>query len=128
MSRIRPNRLRVSRAASSTVKAALTTASGNGSEPEAWISLNLIAGLGGEGTRRLLQQFGSPGAILTRTPAQLEPWVGPKIAAAISKGAPEVACDGVGQDRDAVTRIGVDGVGGGAALGHQHVEEQRKLG
>ncbi len=64
-----------------------------GSEPEAWISLNLIAGLGGEGTRRLLQQFGSPGAILTRTPAQLEQWVGPKVAVAISKGAPEVALD-----------------------------------
>ena len=26
-----------------------------------------------------------------------------------------------------VARIGVDGVGRGAALGHQHVEEQRKL-
>ena len=27
-----------------------------------------------------------------------------------------------------VARIGVDGMGGGAALGHQHVEELRKLG
>ena len=60
----------------------------SGSEPEAWISLHLIAGLGAEGTRRLLQQFGSPAAILAQTPAQLAQWVGPKVATAISAGAP----------------------------------------
>jgi DNA processing protein len=58
-----------------------------GSEPEAWISLHLIAGLGAEGTRRLLQQFGSPAAVLSQSAAQLTQWVGPKVAAAISAGA-----------------------------------------
>ena len=30
----------------------------SGDEPEAWISLDLIAGLGAESIRRLLQRFG----------------------------------------------------------------------
>ncbi len=60
-----------------------------GSEPEAWISLHLIAGLGAESTRRLLQQFGSPSAVFSQSSAQLAQWVGPKVATAISEGAPE---------------------------------------
>ena len=59
----------------------------SGSEPEAWISLHLIAGLGAENTRRLLRQFGSPAAVLSQTPAQLAQWVGPNVAAAIFEGA-----------------------------------------
>jgi len=59
----------------------------SGSEPEAWLSLHLIAGLGAESTRRLLQQFGSPATVLSQAPAQLAQWVGPKVANAISEGA-----------------------------------------
>ncbi len=33
-----------------------------------------------------------------------------------------------GEELGEVARIGVDGVGGGAALRHQHVEKERKLG
>ena len=58
----------------------------SGSEPEAWIALHLIAGLGAENIRRLLRQFGCPSAILAQTPAQLAHWVGPKVATAISAG------------------------------------------
>ncbi|MBL0122018.1 MAG: DNA-protecting protein DprA [Betaproteobacteria bacterium] len=60
----------------------------SGSEPEAWISLHLIAGLGAESTRRLLQQFGSPAAVLSQNSSHLAQWVGPRVASAISEGAP----------------------------------------
>lgn len=59
----------------------------SGSEPEAWISLHLISGLGTESTRRLLQQFGCPAAVLSQSSARLANWVGPKVGAAISEGA-----------------------------------------
>ena len=59
----------------------------SGSEPEAWISLHLLSGLGAEGTRRLLQQFGSPASILSQPVMQLAQWVGAKVATTISRGA-----------------------------------------
>ena len=58
----------------------------SGSEPEAWISLHLVAGLGAENIRRLLRQFGSPAAVLSQTTAQLAQWVGPRVATAITEG------------------------------------------
>lgn len=60
----------------------------SGTEPEAWVGLHLISGLGAESTRRLLRQFGSPGTILAQSPASLAQWVTPKVAQAISEGAP----------------------------------------
>lgn len=60
----------------------------SGTEPEAWVGLHLIPGLGAESTRRLLRQFGSPGAILAQTSASLAQWVTPKVAEAMSDGAP----------------------------------------
>ncbi len=59
-----------------------------GSEPEAWISLQLIAGLGAENTRRLLREFGSPAAILAQSAECLTPRVGAKVATAIKIGPP----------------------------------------
>ncbi len=60
----------------------------SGTEPEAWVGLHLIPGLGAESTRRLLRHFGSPGAILAQSSASLAQWVTPKVAQAISEGAP----------------------------------------
>ena len=40
-----------------------------------------------------------------------------------------LALDGeVGEELRQIARIGLDGMGGGAALGAQHVEKQRQLG
>ena len=60
-----------------------------GAEPGAWLSLHLIAGLGAESIRRLLQQFGSPQAVLSQSSIQLSQIVAPKVATAIIEGAPE---------------------------------------
>ncbi len=59
----------------------------SGDEPEAWISLDLIAGLGAESIRRLLKRFGSPAAVLGQSSAALAEHVGPKVARAICEGA-----------------------------------------
>lgn len=60
----------------------------SGDEPEAWISLDLIAGLGAESIRRLLQRFGSPAAVFAQSAAQLSDCVGLKLAHAIADGPP----------------------------------------
>lgn len=61
-----------------------------GSEPEAWLGLDLIPGLGEEGARKLLRQFGSPASVLDQSAAELTRWVGTKAATAIAAGpAPE---------------------------------------
>ncbi len=57
-----------------------------GGEPEAWLGLDLIPGLGGSGIRLLLGQFGSPSQILKSSAAQLSPYVGGKVASAIICG------------------------------------------
>lgn len=59
----------------------------HGAEPHAWLSLDLIPGLGGEKLRSLLIQFGSPAAILGSAAAPLSQYVGPKVADAIAVGA-----------------------------------------
>ncbi|MBL8523277.1 MAG: DNA-protecting protein DprA [Betaproteobacteria bacterium] len=58
----------------------------SGSEPEAWLSLDLISGLGASGIRRLLSSFGSPAAALQQSTAALTPLLGPKLAAAVVAG------------------------------------------
>jgi DNA processing protein len=57
-----------------------------GAEPEAWLALDLIPGLGGDGLRSLLARFGTPSAILTQSSYLLASIVGQKIAHAIAAG------------------------------------------
>jgi DNA processing protein len=63
----------------------------NTSEPEAWLALGLIHGVGCERYRALLTAFGAPSAVLAATQGQLERVVEPKIAAAICAGADAAA-------------------------------------
>jgi DNA processing protein len=61
-----------------------------GAEAEAWLSLDLIPGLGGERTRALLSRFGAPSAVLSQPAHILAQVVGQKTAQAIAEGpAPE---------------------------------------
>jgi len=53
---------------------------------KAWLALSLIRGLGGEGARRLLKEFGSPEAVLAASVSSLKSFVKPELAAEISKG------------------------------------------
>lgn len=55
-------------------------------EAEAWVSLDLIPGLGGEGFRKLLQAYSSPAAILGSSASRLSQIVSPKVADAIAAG------------------------------------------
>ena len=57
-----------------------------GAEPDAWLSLDLIPGLGGEGLRQLLGQFGSPAAVLAQSATALSRIVSAKVADAIVAG------------------------------------------
>ncbi len=62
-----------------------------GLEPEAWLALDLIPGVGCERYRALLNAFGSPRAVLEATQSQLSAIVEPKVAAAIKNGADSAA-------------------------------------
>ena len=53
---------------------------------KAWLALSQIRGLGGEGARRLLQEFGSPDAVLSAPVSILNSFVKAEVAAAISGG------------------------------------------
>ena len=53
---------------------------------KAWLALSLIRGLGGEGARHLLKEFGSPEAVLGASVSSLRSFVKPELAAEISKG------------------------------------------
>ncbi len=55
-----------------------------GHEPDAWLTLDLISGLGGEGIRKLLAEFGTPRSVLQQSTAMLSRAVGAKTAAAIT--------------------------------------------
>lgn len=57
-----------------------------GSEPEAWLALDLIPGLGGEGARRLLKRFGSPAAALTQSAGVLAQVLERNAASAVAGG------------------------------------------
>jgi len=53
---------------------------------KAWLALSLVRGLGGEGARRLLQEFGSPEAVLAAPASTLSGYVKADVAAAITRG------------------------------------------
>lgn len=53
---------------------------------KAWLALSLMRGLGGEGARRLLSEFGSPEAVLAASPGSLKTIVKADVAAEIAKG------------------------------------------
>ena len=53
---------------------------------EAWLALSLTRGLGGEGARRLLKEFGSPEAVFAASIGSLKPVVNADVAAEIVKG------------------------------------------
>ena len=55
----------------------------SGAEPQAWLALDLVPGLGGEGIRKLLARFGVPSEILRQSTAQLSEIVSPTVARAI---------------------------------------------
>ncbi len=53
---------------------------------KAWLALSLMRGLGGEGARRLLKEFGSPEAVFAASARSLKAVVKADIAAEIGKG------------------------------------------
>jgi len=53
---------------------------------KSWLALSLIHGLGSEGARRLLMEFGSPEAVFTASFSSIKAIVKADIAAEISKG------------------------------------------
>ena len=57
-----------------------------GAEPQAWLALDLVPGLGGEGLRRLLARFGAPSAVLAQSVSNLSQTVAPAVARAIADG------------------------------------------
>ena len=64
-----------------------------GAEPQAWLALDLIHGLGGEGIRKLLARFGAPSAILAQSFLSLSQSVSPAVARAIVQGVPAEKID-----------------------------------
>ena len=59
-----------------------------GAEPQAWLGLELIPGLGGEGMRKLLSRFGAPSAVLLQSVSTLSQTVTSSAARAIAAGPP----------------------------------------
>lgn len=53
---------------------------------KAWLALSLTRGLGGEGARRLLKEFGSPEAVFAASVSSLKSVIKADIATEISKG------------------------------------------
>ena len=56
------------------------------SELGAWLRLTSTPGVGNAHARRLLAAFGSPESVLSATAATLAPWVGERLAVAITTG------------------------------------------
>ncbi|MCX7193847.1 MAG: DNA-processing protein DprA [Proteobacteria bacterium] len=56
---------------------------------KAWLTLSLIRGLGGEGARHLLREFGSPEAVLAAPLGSLKVFVKAEAASAIAQGITE---------------------------------------
>ena len=56
---------------------------------KAWLALSLVRGLGGEGARNLLREFGSPEAVFTASISALASVVKTNTAAEIAKGVPD---------------------------------------
>lgn len=61
----------------------------SGAEPQAWLVLDLIPGLGGEGIRKLLARFGAPSTALAQTVSSLGQVVTQTVARAIALGPPQ---------------------------------------
>ena len=57
-----------------------------GAEPQAWLALHLIQGLGSEGIRKLLARFGAPSSVLAQSVAVLSQSVTPAVARSITEG------------------------------------------
>ncbi len=53
---------------------------------KAWLALSLVRGLGGEGARHLLMEFGSPEAVLAASVSSLKSFVQTEVASEIGKG------------------------------------------
>lgn len=53
---------------------------------KAWLALSLIRGLGGEGARRLLKEFGSPEAVFAASSFTLKSFAKPDVVNAINQG------------------------------------------
>ncbi|MDD2914490.1 MAG: DNA-processing protein DprA [Gallionella sp.] len=53
---------------------------------KAWLALSLTRGLGGEGARRLLKEFGSPEAVFAASTGTLKSVVKAEVAAEVAKG------------------------------------------
>jgi DNA processing protein len=56
-------------------------------QPDAWLTLDLIPGLGGEGVRALLKAFGGPREALDQSVSSLSRVVAPRLAQEIARGA-----------------------------------------
>ena len=56
----------------------------SGAEPKAWLALDLVPGLGGEGVRKLLARFGTPSEILRQSASVLGEFVSPAVARGIA--------------------------------------------
>ena len=56
----------------------------SGAEPKAWLTLDLVPGLGGEGIRKLLARFGAPSEILRQSATVLGEFVSPAVARGIA--------------------------------------------
>ncbi|MDP1634182.1 MAG: DNA-processing protein DprA [Gallionellaceae bacterium] len=56
---------------------------------KAWLALSLVHGLGGEGARNLLREFGSPEAVFTASISALASVVKKNTATEIAKGVPD---------------------------------------
>ncbi len=77
---------------------------------DAWLRLSLVAGLGHAALRKLLGEFGSPGAVLAAGPATLRRWVETDIAAAMAAGgnaaAAEVALQWLADSANHIVTLG----------------------
>ncbi len=62
-----------------------------------WLRLCLVPGLGNEGQRKLLQAYGSPGAVLQQSASELSRFVRPPVAFAITQGIDGSALDTAGE-------------------------------
>lgn len=65
----------------------------SGAEPQAWLALHLIHGLGGESIRKLLSRFGAPSVVLAQSLTELGQSVTPAVARSITQGPPAEKLD-----------------------------------
>lgn len=77
---------------------------------KAWLGLSLTRGLGGEGARRLLTEFGSPDAVLSASVGSLRSIVNADVASELSKGVSDEvispALDWLEDDQNHIVTLG----------------------